>query len=364
MFILVTLFISNFSIGQTLKTFNGKYDNGNAIYQYYENADYERIMQGNFTYSENKFQITGQFLNNKRNGIWKSTNTYKMGWNSTSDIVTETCIANYLEGKLNGQCTYKKVNLTTNKILINSSAYFKRNILSGNFEFNSINDRFETENDFSIKFYTNNEGYIDSTFKINFSYNKIKYELIRKYKTGFLTWELSRNLSTGEILNKIDNKNIIDNFYKFFDIKSHLSLMPYIEFPESAEPCYVSYVEIDQGKNIAKEIYQVPVMYKLSRKVNRKSTNESDTVFLKNAPFTFINKTFTNLIFPTEMEVINFPVINHLNNSLSFWFPNNSENPLYKRVHIGADGILFYPEKLLLFDDQIYQKNLIKKDDQ
>jgi len=48
---------------QTIKTYSGTYEGGYATYQYYENKNYERILNGSFTHK--KKHMTSATMNKK-----------------------------------------------------------------------------------------------------------------------------------------------------------------------------------------------------------------------------------------------------------------------------------------------------------
>ena len=211
-FILISI---NIVLGQTIKTYSGNYEKGVATYQYFENENYERILNGNFLYKENGYQITGQFKNNLRNGLWKATRSNKLGWSKASELITEVSIATYKNGDLDGNCSYKKVYVTKNKILQTCTATFKNNLMVGSFKFNSYSDDDKYESDyfpvFSIELFLDEKGFADSTLKCRYKQNYKEFEDIQKYKYGILYWELYRDLSDGSIISKLDKKIPIED---------------------------------------------------------------------------------------------------------------------------------------------------------
>lgn len=81
---LATLFILfiKVSFSQT-KTYSGEYENGIATYQYYENSDFERVLNGTFSYKVTDrregrgyctIEVSGRFKDNIKDGKW----TYKV----------------------------------------------------------------------------------------------------------------------------------------------------------------------------------------------------------------------------------------------------------------------------------------------
>ena len=199
-FLVFSVLVSiNIAFSQTIKTYSGNYEKGKATYQYYENENYERILNGNFLYKENGFQISGQFKNNLRTGLWKATRSTRMGWSKASDLITEVSIATFNDGDLNGKCSYKKTDVTKKKVLQTCSATFKNNRMIDRFKFDSYSDGDKYENDycpiFSIELFLDKEGFADSTLKCKYKLHYKEFEDIKKYKYGVLYWELYRNLS-------------------------------------------------------------------------------------------------------------------------------------------------------------------------
>lgn len=70
LFLITFLSLWNSSTAQSLKTYSGKFKEGTATYTYRDNPNGGRIFEGNFTYTTPYDKITGQFKNNKKNGVW------------------------------------------------------------------------------------------------------------------------------------------------------------------------------------------------------------------------------------------------------------------------------------------------------
>lgn len=342
------LFVSS-AVGQVQKTYSGRYEKGYAVYQYYENENYERILNGNFSYKESELQISGQYRNNLRNGLWKTTTSVSKGWDKNSQIISEFVSATYINGQLEGLCTYKKTNETTKRTLVTAIASFRKNMMVGDYKFESYGDKYESDNKFSINYYLTNEGFIDGTLKINYSYNGVEYEDIQKYKTGFLYWALCRNTTNGKVLKKINKQSFVDEFYSNYDTIKKVSIIPYSEFPAGDnEPKYLS----DNEEN------PIEIPNELGERKNLELGYYDDTVFYKNAPFTFIRAEIRCTEYETTSSYWN------LKNGINFW--NNCENcnhnnPLYYRFKNGTYAISFLPVKDLALDDVLYKQMLLEK---
>lgn len=70
LFLITFLSVWNVSIAQSLKTYSGKYQKGTATYSYNDNPEGGRIYEGDFVYTTPYCKVTGQFKNNKKNGLW------------------------------------------------------------------------------------------------------------------------------------------------------------------------------------------------------------------------------------------------------------------------------------------------------
>jgi hypothetical protein len=342
----IFLFCTSLSFGQVIKAYSGKYEKGTATYQYYENENYERILHGSFSYKESEFQITGQYNNNLRNGFWKATTSLQRGWGKGASMITQLVTATYNNGKLEGLCTYKKMNATIKTILATSTANFKNNMLVGSYKFDSYFDKYENNSKFSIDCSFTKDGFLDGIFKIDYNYDGVEYQDIQKYRYGFLFWSLCRNQSNGEILKKYDKRKFIDQFYSNYDSSKKVSIIPYSEFGYYDDPIYLS--------GINASIIDRPD--KLGERKNVAISNLEDTVFYKNAPFTFIRTEIRFSDYETTSSYWN------LQSGLNFW--NNCENcnngnPLY-RFHNGIFPISFLPVKQLVLDDEMYKEILLK----
>lgn len=308
--IAILLLISNFSsFAQTIKTYNGNYEEGIATYSYFENENYERIFNGIFKYSNisnyYNLNIQGQYKNNKKEGTWKATTDKPYDYN-------ETFFCNYKDGNLNGECSYLRVNKKTKKVDRKITTQFKNNIMIGTFN-TVFDDDFKS---FSISFSLNENGYIDGEFKIN---DKKGYEEIRKYKNGFLFWHLVRENSTGKILKKMDRESFVDYIISRTDSSKNTIYIP-LEKYESLEDS--SYLSQNAGK-----INDIKYLY---NKFKKNAYNEDTTNAYKilNIPFNITNKDVS--IYESNWDIL--IAINYWNNTKEQYY-GGIRNPLYKITH-------------------------------
>ncbi|MDO3693928.1 hypothetical protein QVZ41_03575 [Wenyingzhuangia sp. chi5] len=107
-YLLKKIFLGTFALfhfianAQFHKTYKGAYHNGYITYSYLENKDGKHIYNGPFTYNETlnkktKITIKGNFINNKRNGLW--TKTLELPYK------TEKYIAYYKNGYYTGKAS-------------------------------------------------------------------------------------------------------------------------------------------------------------------------------------------------------------------------------------------------------------------
>lgn len=321
-FILILLLLSSVLIyGQTLQTYTGNYESGTATYQYYENENYERVLNGNFTYNQRThYSITGQFKDNLRNGVWKATATEK-NYNDQK-ISIKVVTATYIAGDLEGVCNYSHTDVITKKVLAKSTAHFKNNVMIGNYT-HFLN---EDENNFTINISLNQDGFADSTSTIKYKFEGRQFEHILKYRNGFLYWELHRDLSDGRIIKKLDRKKLIDQIYSNYDSTLKVSIVP--------EVCF--------------SVYENSIISKDSREF---AEIKNDTLYYENAPFTFLRSDLPN----------DYGYFWNLHIGINFWVNGNCEycgtryNPL-NQFPKGANTVFFQPVKGLAIQNDIYQK--------
>jgi hypothetical protein len=93
---------------QTQMIYNGNFEKGVAKYQYYENNNFDRILDGQFSYSSDLYNYAGKFKENKRDGSWviSSENKKFSDYFITAKFNTKV-FGNYNKGKYDGRWSYK-----------------------------------------------------------------------------------------------------------------------------------------------------------------------------------------------------------------------------------------------------------------
>lgn len=223
--------------GQTLKTFNGDYENGEiqkgkATYTYYEDKNtMEYIKHGQFKYTLNvegeyggtySELISGNYINGKKDGQWNYTINKKDNPSSNGAYYTGTIILsiNYKNGIPNGTWTYKSQlkhrNFANNKWtdFINDvpeqvNAVFQNGVLIGQINFTN-SPLYSEYNNITGQF--NNNGFLDGKWIFKSS----EKEKILEFKSGILKSFIIRNITNGKIINReSDNEelgSLKDNF--------------------------------------------------------------------------------------------------------------------------------------------------------
>jgi hypothetical protein len=103
---------------QNIKKYSGEFEEGKAVYEYYEDDNMNRIFHGSFYYKPfwEEMEIKGTYKNNQKSGLW----SIKRKLSQVS--------GNYIDGKKEGQWKHS-FNSSIKKQ--NSFYNFKNNILVG-----------------------------------------------------------------------------------------------------------------------------------------------------------------------------------------------------------------------------------------
>ena len=214
-FLLFTLSMAAVSsMGQTIKTYSGLYEDGKATYTYYEDENGERVKHGKFTY------------NKTQKGVGVGVGA--IGGASISYTGTDFASGNYKDGIKDGTWTYKS-KVTAGKIVFgNFSAVI--NYVNGHMEgtlnydgkvYQMKNNRItgqvkKSDKDWTISGQFDEGGFPDGTWTKNYkSYGNI-YVDTEKYVHGLLIDKQTKNESTGEITR-----------YKFKDVDPQEYLAAY-----------------------------------------------------------------------------------------------------------------------------------------
>lgn len=179
----------------SLKSYNGKFEYGNATYSYYENDQLERIYHGDFKY---KYEVNGEtivsakgtYSDGQMDGVWEFVS---YDWKTVGELKG---------GLLNG--TWKTTSIKDGTV--KSIASFDMGNFTGDFQMTS--NKLEVIGSFdengrmhgTWKFMTNESRYND------------KLEHIMKFEHGILSYYLNRKFETGEIIQKRDQTELVTSF--------------------------------------------------------------------------------------------------------------------------------------------------------
>lgn len=317
-----------FLYSQTIKTYSGVFEEGTATYQYYENENFERVFHGKFNYKTNTINTIGSFRDNKKNGLW-IVNKKEYNYILSTDIL-ETVTANYNLGKLNGTVLYKKVDSKTLKTIARSNAVFNDNVITEKMEYIASGD----ENNFSIQFNFDENGLFNGSNIVKYFKNNNAIEDKSKYEHGVLISRIHRNLSNGEIYNRINRINFAKDFIKNIN--------------DSTNSSFVS--------NFFVKKEDQDLIYKLSEYVQ----------LSKYYKFEYDSLDFKNIWFKTIIDqfLYDYDSYTGVNNKIEFWQNNDgvgfsNSNPLFY-FNKGTDIISFKP--ILSFDVDKNKMYNISKD--
>jgi TonB family protein len=222
--LIIMSLLLNFGLlnAQILKIYSGPYGMGKASYQYYEDKNGERIYDGvfKFTYQNGSVIISGHYKNNKPDGIWtwnlKDYYSLFINWSGT---ITGQYLSGYKNGKWQSNLfyyiskggTHVKINETKN-------IQFMKNILVGEYsEITTVNATVAYINDDNkksiIKGDLDENGYKTGEWKFQTLSNNVPIEEVRKYIKGYCYSFISRDESTGKIIDKYDSAEIANSFF-------------------------------------------------------------------------------------------------------------------------------------------------------
>lgn len=218
LFIIFILGFSQLGISQS-SIYKGSFKNGNVTYEYFENEDYERVYSGTFQYKGTTLfggviTMSGDYTNGKMEGKWVFSN---------NDIIYQGAFSN---GLLNGE--WIKKNNKTGKII--SRANFSDGKFKGTFLYE--------EKDFKLSATFDDRGRLSGELRILYTDKDEPYEDIQLYSSGILTFRLHRNKATGEIIEKIDNKDFVAKFLKESDSTAIIDSVHYVVIDYGSNDLY------------------------------------------------------------------------------------------------------------------------------
>ena len=196
-FTVLMMLATQVSVGQTLKTYSGLYEDGKATYTYYEDENGERVKHGKFTYSKTDkglgvgggmavsyattISASGNYKNGMKDGKWIYKNKTAGGSITFADF---SAVINYVDGRMEGT-------------LNNAGVIFQ---MKNNRIIGQVKKVKKTQNEnWTMIGQFDEEGFPDGIWTKNYkSYGNL-YVDIEKYVHGLLVAKQTKNESTGEI---------------------------------------------------------------------------------------------------------------------------------------------------------------------
>jgi hypothetical protein len=204
----------SYTYGQTLKTYSGKFEEGIATYQYFENDKFDRILNGTFSYKGKLVDMNGSYKNDKKNGKWEITAiNRKIDGRSGGAVKLNTKISgNFLNGNFDGNWSYynslgwpdSKGDEDTEV----SKATFYKNHFVGKYSYlANWPKRISIQGQFDSLGFMNNVWY--------YKQGEIKDEI--RFMKGIAYWRLQYDTTNGEKKIFCDSTIFVKQFLELFD---------------------------------------------------------------------------------------------------------------------------------------------------
>jgi hypothetical protein len=204
----------SYTYGQTLKTYSGKFEEGIATYQYFENDQFDRILNGTFSYKGKLVDMNGSYKNDKKNGKWEITAiNRKIDGRSGGAVKLNTKISgNFLNGNFDGNWSYynslgwpdSKGDEDTEV----SKATFYKNHFVGKYSYlANWPKRISIQGQFDSLGFMNNVWY--------YKQGEIKDEI--RFMKGIAYWRLQYDTTNGEKKIFCDSTIFVKQFLELFD---------------------------------------------------------------------------------------------------------------------------------------------------
>ncbi|MCK5825345.1 MAG: hypothetical protein KAG96_08070 [Ichthyobacteriaceae bacterium] len=292
LFILITLVMPTLLISQ-VTNFSGKYEGGKANYMYYIGENYEPVFHGEFIFfppsSSGKNKIVGNFNHGKRSGEW--TVTKKVAVRGYSTVTT--AVANYKEGKLNGFVSYIKRKLKGDKKVEEYKAEFVNNIQVGNVYYRN----YDKNKNSTLNLTLNSDGFINGTLDFTYKNSGNTESLVQEYNNGFLEFSLHRNITTGDIIKKINNRKNLTNLLSCYDSITDTYVVPKKEW-------------------VSKTVYVIDTL-------NTETLSIFEEPVFNNFPLKYIRKNFSVKV------TSSYSIDSKIDNILEFWDVDGNKNPMH-----------------------------------
>jgi hypothetical protein len=226
-FLLLIIFItfSKNIISQTTKTYNGSFEEGKATYQYYENQNFDRIFDGDFTYLGRFYNTYGFFKNNHKDGKWKIKvidNVYYYGNEPKLKLNTDI-LGTYQNGELFGTWKYSNSICIYNSFSKKYSTELDNEISTAKFLNNRFIDTIHYESNWPTKLKIDGQFTNSGIMNGNWIFDSQNSIEIIKYNNGVEYWRLKKKKSTGEKIDFVDNSNFVNTFWSNYDKTTNTS---------------------------------------------------------------------------------------------------------------------------------------------
>ena len=260
------MLMTQVSIGQTLKTYSGLYEGGQATYTYYEDENGGRVKHGKFTYNKSDkgvgvergmnipytkiLSASGNYKNGVKDGTWTYEDKTEGGKIKFAGF---SAIINYVNGRMEGT-------------LVHEGAMFqmKNNRITG-----PVKKTERTQNqDWTISGQFDDDGFPDGNWKKDYKLNGNPYVDTEKYVHGLLVAKQTRNVSTGDITT-----------YQFKDVNPQEYIAAYTPDKDSTivgKLVCKEKIYYEQGENDESSLDLLPEVFGAEiRRIAEKIKNES-----------------------------------------------------------------------------------------
>jgi hypothetical protein len=222
---LIALLNLNLS-SQTLQTYNGVFENGKAVYQYYENETADRIYEGSFKYNSKIYTIIGFFKANKREGAWKITALNKVYSNEMGKVQLNTLVTGkYSSGNMDGLWNFSNSSKVFNKKTKKYNSKAEKIVASANFKDNHFVGKFTYDKTYLNKTKTTGQfdenGIAEGIWVTN--YPKTVEEV--KFNKGFAYSKLIKDITTGEKILFYDSLAFQEQFLAAYDSSKKMAMI-------------------------------------------------------------------------------------------------------------------------------------------
>lgn len=216
------------AFAQTTQQYKGPFGTGKATYDYYENAQADRIYNGAFSYAGDLFSYTGKFKDNNRQGLWKISALNKVYANDKKIKVQHNAGVSgiYTAGKMDSTWNYvntikffnpktKKPGTKVDKIV--SKAQFTNNHFVGAFSYERTTPAGKTvcTGQFDAA------GFPDGVWSIK---SAREIEEI-KFQNGIKISYFKKDLTTGDKKQSSDSTEFVKSFWKNFDESQKMAIV-------------------------------------------------------------------------------------------------------------------------------------------